>query len=657
MRLKQVTVQRFRNVVEPQTIDVEDDVTVLVGKNESGKTTILEALHHLNPANRRDLKFDLVTEYPRWRLSPDRRKQGNLENVKPISAVFVLDEQDVADLSEALPAPPPVGAYCDASKSYANELYPSLRADLPTILRKAAEISELPGGDLEPLLGSDSLDAAITQARETAKDLKADPDKTLQSKGLTAFATAAAKYQYLVGKEQIEQDAINAVAAQLPRFFYFSTYQNLPGEADLTALAEKVAGEVVLSSEEETVVALLAHANVKPGDFLDVNYDSRKAELQAASLDLSSHAFEYWTQNKDLKVIFDTDNVEVGRDGDDHPIMHRLLKIELRDGRHGDVETNFATRSTGFRWFFSFFAAFSAYQESEDKIIVLLDEPGTSLHGEAQKDFIRFVAEELGQTKQTLYTTHSQFMIDPGQYEKLRAVQDRATRENPDLGVVVTKISLSGDRDTILPVESALGYSMSQHLFLGGGHHLLVEGSSDFIYIQRFTEQFLSSGKTGLDPRLAMLPVGGVTNMPAFVALLGRRLDVSALVDGSKSGNRFGRIKSAAEANDVPLSALVAVDDVGDPDMPKGSDIEDLFALADYLRLYNWAFGKSLKEADLPATTQPIVSRVTEVEGEFDHALPAHALTENRVEFFESVDSKTMARFEALVALLNATLT
>ena len=105
------------------------------------------------------------------------------------------------------------------------------------------------------------------------------------------------------------------------------------------------------------MVALLSHAGEQPEDFLDENYDSRKAELQAASLDLSTHAFEYWTQNTDLRVVFDTDNVKVGEDGNGHPVRHRLLKIELRDGRHGDVETNFATRSSGFRWFFSFFAA------------------------------------------------------------------------------------------------------------------------------------------------------------------------------------------------------------------------------------------------------------------------------------------------------------
>ena len=234
------------------------------------------------------------------------------------------------------------------------------------------------------------------------------------------------------------------------------------------------------------------------------------------------------------------------------PLYHRLLKIEVRDARHGDVETNFATRSTGFQWFFSFFAAFSEYQDSAKQIVVLLDEPGTSLHGEAQKDFVEYIFNELGAAKQTLYTTHSQFMVDPTVYEKLRAVHDRATRENHDGGVEVTRVNLAADRDTVLPVESALGYTISQHLFLGTGQHLLVEGSSDLVYLMRFSEHFERQGLSGLSSRLSIIPVGGISNMPAFVALMGRRLEVSVLVDGAKTSAVLERVRSAAR--DIGMS-------------------------------------------------------------------------------------------------------
>lgn len=41
---------------------------------------------------------------------------------------------------------------------------------------------------------------------------------------------------------------------------------------------------------------------------------------------------------------------------------------------------------------------------------------------------------------------------------------------------------------------------------------------------------------------------------------------------------------------------------------------------------------------------------------EFDHALPAHALTEHRTEFFADVQENTLTHFRELFGLLNGTL-
>lgn len=655
MRLTTITVQKFKNFVDPQTIEIESDVTALVGKNESGKTTVLRALHRLNPANGTSLKFNLTKEYPRWRLARDRRADERLSKTFPIEATFVLDQSDIESLTETFGAPVPQAAVVHAARDYENGANVWFSYEPADVIARVAADVEITGEDLEELLTSATVESARTLAKDRAKTLK-ESEEPLRAKAMAAFGTALNRYGFLDGGW--EQERVNALWARLPKFFYFSSYNVLPGETDLNDLSDKIsAGTPALSDRERSVVALLAHAGEKPQDFMDADYDSRKAELQAASVDLSRHVFEYWRQNPDLEVIFDTDNVmKEDDDGEERP--HRILKIELRDGRHGNVETNFSTRSTGFQWFFSFFAAFSEYQHSKSPIIVLLDEPGTSLHGDAQHDFVRFIFEELGASKQTIYTTHSQHMVDPTKYEKLRAVHDRATRQDPDQGVVVTPISLSADAATLLPVESALGYSVSQHLFIGSGQHLLVEGSSDFVYLHRLTEYLLLNPEgenRGLDPRLAILPVGGIDNMPAFVALLGRRLAVTALVDGDRTNAKLQRIKRAAEANGVNEGVIVVCSDIDK--MPTNSDIEDLLDVADYLKLYNWAFSTNLKATDLPNTEEPIIKKITGLRGEFDHALPAHALTEHRDEFFESIRQKTVKQFAALFARLNETVT
>lgn len=651
MRLTEVQVERFRNFTDPQTVAVEPDVTGLIGKNESGKTTLLKALHRLKPANGTDRKFNLTIEYPRWRLARDRRQDDHIEeNTKPVRATFALDDVDLARLRDVFDVDLPSETTVHAWRAYDNSFGAELRCPLAAVIRAAGTRAELSEEDIQALVAAESYDEARALAKNEAKRLK-EVNEGLRSKAMLATEKEIASYEAAL---KWEQESVNAIWAALPSFFYFSAYHILPGETDLTELAQKIVSGGVLTDGERSVVALLAHAGEKPEDFMDADYDSRKAELQAASTDLSSHVFEYWRQNDDLDVVFDSDNV-VHNEVNGREITHRILKIELRDARHGNVETNFSTRSTGFQWFFSFFAAFSEYQNSSDDIIVLLDEPGTSLHGDAQRDFVRFIFEELGSSKQVLYTTHSQHMIDPTKYEKLRAVHDRATRLEPGLGVAVTQVDLSADRSTVLPVESALGYSISQHLFLGSGQHLAVEGSSDFVYLQRMTEHLISQGEAdaGLSPKLAIIPVGGIDNMPAFVALLGRRLEVSALVDGARTSAKVARIKAAAQHNNVDESRIVACSDIDG--VPTNADIEDLFDVADYIRLYNWAFDTNLRGADLADTKEPIIKRLTDLRGEFDHALPAHALTYHRAEFFSNVEAKTVRQFKDLFATLNAT--
>ena len=51
MKLIRVNIQRYRSISEPTEFDVEPDVTALVGKNESGKTAVLQSLYKSNPVD------------------------------------------------------------------------------------------------------------------------------------------------------------------------------------------------------------------------------------------------------------------------------------------------------------------------------------------------------------------------------------------------------------------------------------------------------------------------------------------------------------------------------------------------------------------------------------------------------------------------------
>ncbi|MEU7419095.1 AAA family ATPase [Streptomyces antibioticus] len=658
MLVTSVEIEAFRNITNKQTMAVDPQVTCLIGKNESGKTTILKALHRLNPANNAD-DFHVTTDYPRRHLSRDRRSK-NLDKVAPVTAMFALEDADVDALEDVVGVRPPAGTYVKASRLYDGSLRAEVYCTLGDILSHVFEEAGVDNTDDREAIAGDhtSIEAVSAAAKARAREVGAGK-KTARVKAIEKIPVELDRHKQYV-EENLDDEQHEQLIELLPRFFYFSTYELLPGECDLHALAERAKAKQ-WKRGDETMMSLLRLAGEGPEDFLDEDYDSRKAELQAASLDLSDQVFEYWKQNDALTVVFDTDLIAMPPDPNGQPQPHhRLLKIELRDDRHGGVETNFSTRSTGFQWFFSFLAAFSAYRDTDERVVVLLDEPGTSLHGEAQGDFLRYVYGQLGPKQQVLYTTHSQHMIDPTRYETMRAIHDQATREDPSLGVVITSVSLSADPKTILPVEAALGYSVSQHLFLGSGPLLAVEGSSDFIFLLRMSDYLISKGRTGLDPRLAIIPVGGIGNMPAFVAVMGRRLSVRALIDGAETTKVTTKVLSAAQAANVDATHITVIGQL--EGLPETADIEDLFSAKDYLWLHNRATEVTINEADLIASDKPlpILKRIgiarekQHKPRDFDHVGPAHQLTRDKDAFFEQVDDETLDRFETVFKKLTA---
>lgn len=140
---------------------------------------------------------------------------------------------------------------------------------------------------------------------------------------------------------------------------------------------------------------------------------------------------------------------------DGQKVVHRYVDIRLNDLRH-QATTNLDRRSAGFRWFFSFIAGFSEFERDDANVIVLLDEPGLNLHAKAQGDFVRFIDERLAAGNQVLYTTNSPFMVEPTKLHRVRLVEDRSSRQNPDLGASISRDVLSVHGDTIFPLQGAL---------------------------------------------------------------------------------------------------------------------------------------------------------------------------------------------------------
>ena len=329
--------------------------------------------------------------------------------------------------------------------------------------------------------------------------------------------------------------------------------------------------------------------------------------------------------------------------------------------------TRLATRSKGFVWFFSFLAWFSQQKKTGKKLILLLDEPGLALHGTAQGDLLRYIEEELKPHHQVIYTTHSPFMVDPKQFDRVRIVEDK-TAESEDLysgSIIGTKVYtdvLEVSEGSLFPLQGALGYDLSQTLFVGQ-NSLIVEGVSDLLYLQTISAHLESLGRQGLKSNWTITPVGGADKVPTFAALLGAQkgLTVATLIDIQQKDKQtienLYKKKLMAQKN-----VLTFADFTGKQE----ADIEDMVDVSFYLGLVNAEYKdglqKKIASSDLPKRDRVLVSLNALFEktplksGHFNHYRPSRYFAEQIGTLATSIAPEALDRFEEAFKKLNSLL-
>jgi ABC-type cobalamin/Fe3+-siderophores transport system ATPase subunit len=639
MRLQSFRVRRFRNIIDSGEITVDPEVTCLVGMNEAGKTAVLSALHRLNAVD--EAVFDTQQDYPRWLLTKDRR-DDTIHTVRPVEASFELDEETADSIAETFGEGVLSSTTAVAFRRYDDDQVGwDLDADEAQAVANIITGLSMPKKLASAFSGPVDFSALTTLANEKQAEATA-ADEGAASDIAGAATSVLAEVQRVLGGKTFAERLADLLDDRLPQFFYFGEYSVLAGRIDLTRLAQREAEETA-SSSDQTARALLSLANTTSGALAGGEYESRKAELEAVSNDLTRQVFDYWKQNPNLRVRFDLDRViEPDRNGNQQ-IVTNVLDVRVEDTRHY-FTNNFDFRSSGFRWFFSFLAAFTEFETRSDKFVILLDEPGLTLHGRAQGDFVRFVNERLAPTGPVLYTTHSPFMVETDRLDRVRIVEDGG----PEIGAVVSQESLTVGAGSLFPLQAALGYDIAQNLFIGQTN-LLVEGPSDLLYLDLIGRHLGENDREALDERWRVLPAGGASNIPAFVSLIGQDLEVTVVVDAGTEGT--GRLDAAMSAGRLSKKRLVQVSEITDR---KHSDIEDLFTVDDYLSLYNAAFAANATAKDLPGGDR-IVSRLEKKYGKFDHYKPAERLLRNP-DLLGGLCADTLAAFERLIKRINSTI-
>lgn len=625
MQLKSFHVRVFRNIVDSGEIKVVG-TTCLVGKNEAGKSACIEALHRLNPS--KPVELDLLDEYPRW-LKKEHEITGEIEKAVPITATYELSNEEVKELEARHGEGVLSSKEISASRKYGGQLEVAASIDFPKFIGTFVDqharaikgrvtaptsdklLTEL--GQITTEVNPDSREP--TADAQLAKQAKAELEKVLQGKGSLTVAIA----EYL--------------KPRIPKTFYFSVYSQLRGRYGLSEVLPAV-GTGSKDESVQTAADFLKLAKVTATNVEAMNFEQSNAELEAVSSLLTQRVRANWKQNPHLRLLVKIESVQNPQRG-----MDRFLQFRVEDTRH-DFTSRLDRRSTGFQWFVSFMAAFFEF-EKENNIILLLDEPGLSLHARAQMDLLESIDTNLTKGRQVIYTTHSPFMVRTEALDRVRIVEDKG----PEQGATVTNdAGTISDPDTLFPLQAALGYDIAQSLFIGD-RNILVEGVSDFIYLSVLSAHLGALGRPRIPGNARLLPAGGSTNIPTFIALLGAELNVVVLIDGKAQRQKIDR---AITDGRLRASGVLRVDHFSS--VP-GADIEDLFSVDEYIKLYNATFGKSVVASALTGSDR-IVKRLERAEREFDHGQVAAHFLANQHQILSTLSADTIQRFENLITAL-----
>ncbi|HET7410938.1 MAG TPA: AAA family ATPase [Paracoccaceae bacterium] len=322
-----------------------------------------------------------------------------------------------------------------------------------------------------------------------------------------------------------------------PKFLYFDEYYQMTGRSNLNALI----GREDSDDLEPSDYPLIGLPNLARLDYRELaaakNTEELKNKLRGASNHLTNRIMKYWSQNKHVRIAFDARDAKA----EDPEGMREGVNVwgEVEDTVHW-ASTSLGSRSRGFVWFFSFLAWYEDVKRQKNNVLLLLDEPGLSLHGKAQGDLLRYFESELS-PHQMIYSTHSPFMIDPRRFDRVRIVQDLGIDSHDLLpktkdGTKVVPDVFQANDDSLFPLQGALGYEIHQTLFVGP-NSLIVEGVADVIFLQTMSGELQRDGREGLSEAWTITPVGGAGKVPTFVSLLGSQkgMTLATLLDFQKS--------------------------------------------------------------------------------------------------------------------------
>nr|WP_222852179.1 AAA family ATPase [Olivibacter sp. SDN3] len=418
------------------------------------------------------------------------------------------------------------------------------------------------------------------------------------------------------------------ILKNIPKFVYYSDYGNLDSEIYLPRVIEDLERTDLTDSaraKARTLDVLFKYVKLSPEQIYELGNDRKviikkmdayNREISSTEQNLSEEEVTEWAEKKKERgVLLRSAASELTKSFKQWWQQGNYIFAFEADGSHFRINVSdelrpesieLEGRSRGLQWFFSFFLVFLVETKQDHaNAILLLDEPGLSLHPLAQYDLASFF-RKLSENNQLIYTSHSPFLVDMDNLANVKAVYIDKTSGRTKVSSNLRYDEVDAEK-SIYPVHAALGLTVSDTLLLGCTP-VLVEGPSDQIYLTMIKRYLISKGKLLNSREFVFIPTGGVKGMGPVTKLVSSRDNELpfVLLDSDKPGKDY--IKQIK--NGVYKDQQNKVLDVGAFLGDKEFEIEDLIPSKPLAQIIDRNFKGRTYFEDVLAKGDPIVNQI-----------------------------------------------
>lgn len=533
MRITKFEIKNFKGI-EHASINLNDDtpgnVGTLIGLNESGKTTVLEALSYFETEDK-DTANLVETVHRRASLHDliPKDKKAAFTGEISIKALVIVEEPDVQAIAEMLKEEYELYLDCD-----------SFRNDL----------------SIERVYIFEDSNYVSTKNRWTI-DVKA------KSKRQKSFKSYGSSEEFPEIRE-VWLSCVDVLRNRLPKIVYFPTFLfdfpdriYLKGDDSDTNLYYKQVIQDVLDGQGEALdiqrhivdrISRMKEEHPAVTTFMAFLFgrDEKKqidAVLQKAANKMGEVIFGSWNEILGKNVTGKRVQIDWLLDGDNDNAPY--IELSIVDGQS---TYSLSERSLGFRWFFSFllFTQFRKNRKDNGATIFLFDEPAANLHSKAQMKLLDSFSRIAHGSTFIIYSTHSHYMVNPLWLEKAYIVENRAAdyENEDDVGsFAVRKTDISAIRYKTFvgsnptkttyfqPVLDALDIGFSP--LIRSTNAIVVEGKNDY-YGVRYLRQLNCA-----EDNFQIFPSNGAGSSSTLISLFrGWGVKFRVLVDDDAAGKQ-----------------------------------------------------------------------------------------------------------------------